>query len=81
MPRLTYRYVTIVTDDSGDERAVTLPFEKDGFQIVKMDYAMAPRDKEKTFIFTVTTKDDASIKEVVNNVVSLDAVKRIEVKS
>jgi len=81
MPRLTYRYVTITTDDSGDEQMVTLPFEKKGFKIFRMDYAMAPRDKEKTFIFTVTTKDDVLIKEVVDAVVGLTAVKRIEVKS
>ncbi|MDA8105087.1 MAG: MgtC/SapB family protein [Nitrospiraceae bacterium] len=81
MPRLTYRYVTITTDDSGDEQMVTLPFEKKGFKIFRMDYAMAPRDKEKTFIFTVTTKDDVLIKEVVDAVVDLTAVKRIEVKS
>ncbi len=81
MPRLTYRYVTIMTDDSGDEKAVTLPFENKGFQIVRMDYEIAPRDKEKTFIFTVTTKDDVSIKEVVDTVVGMTAVKRIRIKS
>lgn len=80
MPRLIYRYVTIITDDSGDERTVTLPFLKKGFRIVRMDYAMAPREKEKTFIFTVTTRDPASIKEVVDEVVGLTVTKRIEVK-
>jgi putative Mg2+ transporter-C (MgtC) family protein len=81
MPRLTYRYVKVTTDDSGDEKTVTLPFEKRGFQIVKMDYAIAPGEKEKTFIFTVTTRDDGSIKEVVDEVAALTAMKRIEVKS
>jgi putative Mg2+ transporter-C (MgtC) family protein len=81
MPRLTYRYVTVTTDDSGDEKTVTTPFRQKGFEIVKMDYSMAPRDKEKTFIFTVTTQEDASIREVVDEVVSVPAVKRIEVKS
>lgn len=80
MPRLIYRYVTIITDDSGDERTVTLPFLKKGFRIVRMDYAMAPREKEKTFIFTVTTRDPASIKEVVDEVVGLTVTKKIEVK-
>jgi putative Mg2+ transporter-C (MgtC) family protein len=81
MPRLTYRYVKVTTDDSGDEKTVTLPFEKRGFQIVKMDYAIAPGEKEKTFIFTVTTRDDGSIKEVVDEVATLTGLKRIEVKS
>ncbi len=81
MPSLTYRYVTITTDDSGDEKIVTLPFQKRGFRIVRMDYVMAPWDKEKTFIFTVTTRYIASIKEVVDEIAVLAPVKRIEVRS
>ncbi len=81
MPSLTYRYVTITTDDSGDEKIVTLPFQKRGFRIVRMDYVMAPWDKEKTFIFTVTTRYIASIKDVVDEIAVLAPVKRIEVRS
>ncbi len=81
VPSLTYRYVTIVTDDSGDEKMVTLPFLNNGFRIVKMDYAMVPREKEKTFIFTVATKDATAIKEVVDEIAGLTATKRMEVKS
>lgn len=81
MPRLTYRYVTVTTDDSGDEKMVTQPFEKRGFRTFKMDYAMSPRDKEKTFIFTVTTKDATAIKDVVDELVGLTITKRVEVKS
>ncbi len=81
MPRLTYRYVTVTTDDSGDEKMVTLPFEQKGFEIVKMDYAMAPREKEKTFIFTAATREAGSLKGVVDDISGLAAVKRIEVKS
>ncbi len=81
MPRLTYRYVTMVTDETGEEKMVTRPFEKKGFQIVRMDYGVATREKEKTFIFTVTTKNDVSIGGVIDEVAGLSAVKKIEVKS
>ncbi len=81
MPSLIYRYVTVTTDDSGDEKMVTLPFEKRGFRIFKMDYMMSPRDKEKTYTFTVTTKDAAAIKDVVDELVGLTVTKSVEVKS
>jgi putative Mg2+ transporter-C (MgtC) family protein len=81
MPRLTYRYVTMVTDESGDEKIVTSPFEKRGFQIVKMDYAIKFEEKEKTFIFTASTKDDVPLKEVIEDVAGLNGIKRLEIKS
>jgi len=81
MPRLTYRYVTLVTDESGDENMVSALFEKRGFQIIKMDYAIEFEKKEKTFIFTVSTKDDVSIKKVIGEVAGISFLKRLEVKS
>jgi len=81
MPRLSYRYVTMVTDDSAEEKTVIQPFEKKGFRIVKMDYSMALREKERTFVFTVTTRNDEAIKEVIEEVAGLGAVRRIDIKS
>jgi putative Mg2+ transporter-C (MgtC) family protein len=81
MPRLTYRYITLVTDETGDEAAVTHPFEEKGFRIVKMDYEVALREKERTFKFTVTTKHDAPIKEIIREVSGLNSVKRLEIRS
>jgi len=81
MPRLTYRYVTIVTDWEGDEHTVTAPFGRKGSEIVKMDYKIDPIEKEKTFIFTVATKDAGSVGEVVGEVTRLNGVRRLEVKS
>lgn len=81
MPRLTYRYVTMVTDDSGDENVVTSLFEKKGFKIIKMDYAIEFLEKEKKFIFTVSTRNDISIKDIIAEVAGLNGIKRIEIKS
>jgi putative Mg2+ transporter-C (MgtC) family protein len=81
LPRLTYRYVTMITDESGNEKMVSAPFEKQGFDIVKMDYAMEFEKKEKTFIFTVATRNDISIGKVMEEVAGVGAVKKIEVKS
>ncbi len=81
MPRLTYRYVTTVTDESGDEKVVTAVFEKKGFRIVKMDYSIDLGEKKKTFIFTVITKDDFLIREVIDDLSRVNGIKRIEIKS
>ncbi len=81
MPRLTYRYVTMVTDESCDERTVALLFEKKGFRVVKMDYSIDFVDRKKTFIFTVTTKNDSLIREVIGDINCISSVKRLEVKS
>ena len=81
MPRLKFRYITVVTDDSGKEEMVTTPFQTRGFRIVKMDYGVSIRDKENTFTFTVTTKDEAPVREVVSEIAAQGAVKRIDVRS
>lgn len=81
MPRLTYRYITMATDQSVDVKTVTSTFENRGFEIVKMDYAIAFLEKEKKFIFTVSTKNDLSIKEVMDDVSGLNGIKRIEINS
>ncbi len=81
MPRLTYRYITMITDESGDEKTVVSLFEKKSFRIVKMDYSIDFAEKKKTFIFTATTKDDSLIREVIGDLSGLDSVKKIEIKS
>jgi putative Mg2+ transporter-C (MgtC) family protein len=81
MPRLIYRYVTMVTDESGDDQEFVSLFTKKGFEIVKMDYSIDFAEKRKTFIFTVATKDDSPIKEVIGEIAAIRGVKRLEVKS
>src|SRR5512135_2545971 len=50
MPRLIYRYVTMVTDESGNDQEFASFFTKKGFEIVKMDYSIDFIEKEKKFI-------------------------------
>src|SRR5208282_5778713 len=38
MPRLVYKYITLVTDESGEEASVSSFFKNRGFEIIKMDY-------------------------------------------
>lgn len=81
IPRLTYKYITLVTDESGDENAIISLFEEKGFKVSKMDYEITVAEKKKSFIFTVTSKDSVSMKELTDEVSSLNYIKRLEIKS
>ncbi|MBS1234412.1 MAG: magnesium transporter MgtC [Nitrospirae bacterium] len=81
IPRLTYRYITLVTDDAGDENTITSLFEENGFRVSKMDYEMVIPEKQKTFIFTISSKDRVPIQLLIDKVSSLGYIKKISVKS
>ena len=81
IPRLTYRYITLVTDDAGDENTITSLFEENGFRVSKMDYEMAIPEKQKSFIFTISSKDRVPIQLLIDKVSSLGYIKKISIKS
>ena len=81
IPRLTYRYVTLVTDEAGDENTIKSLFEEHGFRVSKMDYEMAIHEKQKSFIFTISSRSRVPIKQLIDKVSGLGYVKKISVKS
>jgi putative Mg2+ transporter-C (MgtC) family protein len=81
IPRLSFRYITLVTDESGDEETVRSLFEEKGFKITKMDYEISFPEKKKSFIFTIASKDSASVKEILAKVSGMNYIKSIEIKS
>ena len=81
IPRLTYRYITLVTDDSGDEDTIKNLFEEHGFRVSKMDYEMVIPERQKSFIFTISSKDRVPIKQLIDKVSGFGYVKKISVKS
>jgi len=81
IPRLAYKYITLVTDDSGDENAVRSIFQTKGFEVVKMDYDIEYHKKEKTFLFTIATKDGISMREILDDVNKLQFVKKLTIRS
>jgi putative Mg2+ transporter-C (MgtC) family protein len=81
IPRLTYRYITLVTDESGDENAISSLFKERGFDVSKMDYEIALTEKERRFIFTVASRNIISMKEILDKVSSLHYVKKLTIKS
>ena len=81
IPRLTFKYITLVTDESGDEDTITSLFEEKGFIISKMDYEISFPEKKKSFIFTIASKDSVSMKEILEKISGMNYIKRIEIKS
>lgn len=81
IPTLIYKYVTLVTDEKGDEQAITALFEERGFEIVKMDYKVRIPEKEKTFVFTVSAKGGVRMRDVIDDVTGLAGAKKLEISS
>jgi len=81
IPTMAYKYVTVVTDNSGDEKVITSIFQDSGFKINKMDYDVEITKNEKKYIFTVSSKDGISMKEVIDAVTNLKFAKKLEIRS
>jgi putative Mg2+ transporter-C (MgtC) family protein len=81
MPRTVYKYVTITTDASGDEKTIRTVFEEQGFKIIKMDYAVKFPEQERTFIFTVAGKHSSPIRQVIEVLSGSQSVQRLEIRS
>lgn len=80
IPRHIFKYVTLVTDENGDEQVITSLFDSKGFKISKMEYEIKFPEKQKAFIFTISTNDGVSMKEVIGAVSNLGFVKKLEIK-
>jgi putative Mg2+ transporter-C (MgtC) family protein len=81
IPRMIYKYVTLVTDEQGDEQAIANLFKERGFEIIKMDYKIRVLEKEKTYIFTVTAKDGIRMRDIINDVTGLPGARKLEISS
>jgi putative Mg2+ transporter-C (MgtC) family protein len=81
IPTTAYKYVTVVTDKSGDEQEITSIFQNRGFKINKMDYEINIMDQEKKYIFTISSNDRTSINDVLDAVARLKFAKKLEIRS
>ncbi len=81
MPRMVYKFVTLITDSAGDEDTIREVFEGKGFAVTKMDYEIQFPDRERKFIFTVAGKHSSPIRQVIETLSGLSFVRRLEIKS
>jgi len=81
MPRTVYKFVTLITDSTGDEKTIREVFEEKGFTVTKMDYMIHFPEKERTFVFTVAGKHSSPIRQVIETLSGLSSVRKLEIKS
>lgn len=81
IPRMIYKYVTLVTDEAGDEKTITELFKKRGLTIIKMDYRVKIPEKEKAYIFTVSARDGVQMKDIIDDVTALPYARKLEITS
>jgi len=81
MPRTVYKFVTLLTDSTGDEETIREIFEAKGYTITKMDYEIQFPEKERKFVFTIAGKHSSPIRQVIEIVSGLSFVRKLEIKS
>lgn len=81
MPRLSYKFVTVVMEGDGDEDAVTSVIRKYGSPISSIDYERDMGKMESTYHITIALKDISFIKKILNEISSLQFVKRVVIRS
>jgi len=81
MPRTVYKFVTLITDSTGDEKTIREVFEERGFTVTKMDYEIQFPEKERTFVFTIAGKHSSPIRQVIETLSGMSFVRRLEIKS
>ncbi len=80
MPRLVYKYVTLVTDESGDETMIRSIFRANGIEVIRADYGIEPLKKERTYDFTVALESEGPIRDVIEVVAAQGFVKKLEIR-
>jgi putative Mg2+ transporter-C (MgtC) family protein len=81
IPRLSYQHITIVSDDSGDEKTIREAFGKRGFTILRMDYDLEFEKKEKSYLLTVANKAPVAIQEIIEDLEALPFIKKMTIRS
>jgi len=81
MPRTVYKFVTLLTDSTGDEKTIRDVFEEKGFTVTKMDYEIHFLEKERKFVFTIAGKHSSPIRQVIETLSGLSFVRSLEIKS
>jgi putative Mg2+ transporter-C (MgtC) family protein len=81
MPRLLYKFVTIVTEGAGDETSVRSVIEKCGASVSGIDYERDMNLSLSTFSVTVAIRDERCSRQILDDLSSLPLVKKVVIKS
>jgi putative Mg2+ transporter-C (MgtC) family protein len=81
MPRLTYKFMTVVMKEEGDEEAITSAIRKYDSTISSINYEKDIEKRESSFDITITLTEKTSVKKILDEVASLQNVKRVGIRS
>ncbi len=79
MPRLSYKFVTVLMEGRGDEEAVRSVIERCGASMGRVDYERDLERSESTFSITISFRDEGSPKRIIDGVSSLPSVKKVAI--
>jgi putative Mg2+ transporter-C (MgtC) family protein len=81
MPRLSYKFMTIVMEGRGDEGSLKSLIEKCGATMSRIDYERDLVRSESTFRITISYKDERCPKQILDDVSSLPSMKKVVITS
>ncbi len=81
MPRLSFRFLTINTDETASEERITSVLDKYGLTVSNVDYERSIKNREAVFHITIAFTRKISLKGLIDELASLEFTKSVCVKS
>jgi len=81
MPKVLFRAVTISTNDSAREEDINAIFDKHRVSVLNTDYEVLSELKEMVFHVKISFSHELSVKKLVEELSSLQFIKKISTKS
>lgn len=81
MPSLSYRFMTVVMEEKGDEESILSAIRKCGASVGKIDYERDVERREATYNITISFKDARCPRKILDEVASFPLTKRVEIRS
>jgi putative Mg2+ transporter-C (MgtC) family protein len=79
MPRVTYKSIVLLTDDSADQGQIESILRGKGFEIIRTDYHFDFSAHERRFAFTVSIGDQTPVKPLIDDFAGLPSVRKVDV--
>lgn len=81
MPGLSYKFVTVLMQGMGDEESINSAIKRCGALIEKTDYERDLEQKESMYTITISFKGESCTEKLLDELSSLQNVKRVVIRS
>jgi len=81
MPGLSYKFVTVVMHGVGDEESITSVIQKCGAVIGRINYGRNMENKESSYNISISFKGESCPRRILDEISSLQNVKRVAINS